>query len=65
VNLRADDGACVIGDHRLAHVGWQLRLTTSTEVKPATSEVSDPSITFLRTYAVCLHEPTQTIALTG
>ena len=40
------------GDWRLAQIGWQARLTTSTEVKAAMTKVFDPSIRFRRTYGV-------------
>ena len=40
------------GDWRLAQIGWQARLTTSTEVKAAMTKVFDPSIRFRRTYRV-------------
>ena len=39
-------------DWRLAQIGWQTRLTTSTEVKAAMTKVYDPSVKFRRTYGV-------------
>jgi len=39
-------------DWKLAHIGWQTRLTTSTEVKAAMTKVYDPSVRFRRNYGV-------------
>ncbi len=49
---KAEEAGVSEADWKLAQIGWQVRKTTSTEVKAAMAKVYDPNINFRRTYGV-------------
>jgi len=49
---KAEEAGVSEADWKLAQIGWQVRLTTSTEVKAAIAKAYDPKIKFRRTYGV-------------
>lgn len=49
-DAQAEQAGVSPADWKLAHIGWQVRLTSKTEVKAAMTKVYAPTTTFRRNY---------------